>query len=395
MKKTLAAVVAALACAVGLLGAGAVPAEAAPAAQLRIMPVGDSITWGVGSATNSSYRAPLWTTITGAGYTLDFVGSQRSGSLPDPDNEGHSGWKINDIAGVATQRLATYQPNIVLVQIGTNDINGNDNVASAPDRLGKLIDQIFTAAPNAAVVVSKIILTSSASTNTRIDAFNNALPAIVTARANAGKHVILISQSPLTAADMYDGLHPNDSGYKKMAASFWGGIQTVLSNGWVPGVAGGGSGPTPTPTPTSTPTPTPTPTATTGPGAGTGPLKGQESKRCLDVSGGSTAAGARIQLWDCNGGTNQSFTVTASKQLMVYGNKCLDGAGRGTANGTLVQIWDCNGQTNQQWTLNSDGTIVGVGSGKCLDAIADGTANGTPVKLWTCHNGANQKFARS
>jgi len=29
---------------------------------------------------------------------------------------------------------------------------------------------------------------------------------------------------------------------------------------------------------------------------------------------------------------------------------CLDVTGAGTANGTAVQIWTCNGGTNQKWT---------------------------------------------
>ena len=33
-------------------------------------------------------------------------------------------------------------------------------------------------------------------------------------------------------------------------------------------------------------------------------------------------------------------------------------------------IWDCNGQTNQQWTLNANGTVTGVSPDKCLDASA-------------------------
>ena len=73
---------------------------------------------------------------------------------------------------------------------------------------------------------------------------------------------------------------------------------------------------------------------------------------------------------------------------MVYGTKCLDVHGAGTADGTAVEIYDCNGGTNQQWTLNSDGTIVGVGSGKCLDATGHGTANGTLIQIWTCNGGS-------
>jgi hypothetical protein len=114
--------------------------------------------------------------------------------------------------------------------------------------------------------------------------------------------------------------------------------------------------------------------------------------RCVDVNGQSTANGAAVQLWDCNGGANQRWTTTSAKQLTVYGNKCLDAYGAGTSPGTTVVIWDCHGGTNQQWTVNADGTITGVPSGLCLDANGAGTANGTKLVLWTCTGAADQKW---
>ncbi|GAA2357261.1 glycoside hydrolase family 97 catalytic domain-containing protein [Dactylosporangium salmoneum] len=123
-------------------------------------------------------------------------------------------------------------------------------------------------------------------------------------------------------------------------------------------------------------------------------LQGQQSGRCADVPGLSQTSGTQLALWDCNGGANQLFTPSSSKQLLLYGGtKCLDVAGASTADGAKVQIWDCNGQTNQQWNVNADGTVVGVGSGKCLDATANGTANGTPLEIWTCNHGGNQVWS--
>jgi predicted alpha-1,6-mannanase (GH76 family) len=127
----------------------------------------------------------------------------------------------------------------------------------------------------------------------------------------------------------------------------------------------------------------------------TGVLRGAQSGRCVDVPGFTQTDGTDVDLWDCNGGTNQSWTATASKQLMVYGTKCLDVTGASTADGAAVEIWDCNGGTNQQWTLNANGTVVGVGSGKCLDATALGTANGTKLEIWDCNGGTNQQWSRS
>ena len=38
-------------------------------------------------------------------------------------------------------------------------------------------------------------------------------------------------------------------------------------------------------------------------------------------------------------------------------NRCLDVPGVATANGTLLDIWDCNGGSNQQWTILSKGAV--------------------------------------
>jgi poly(3-hydroxybutyrate) depolymerase len=122
-------------------------------------------------------------------------------------------------------------------------------------------------------------------------------------------------------------------------------------------------------------------------------IAGSQSGRCVDVPNSSTSNGARVQLWECHGGTNQRWTHTANRTLTVYGNKCLDASGTGTTNGTAVIIWDCHGGTNQQWNLNANGTITSVQSGLCLDAIGSGTANGTQLHLWSCHGGANQQWS--
>ncbi|CAM5573920.1 Endo-1,4-beta-xylanase A [Streptomyces griseoloalbus] len=128
------------------------------------------------------------------------------------------------------------------------------------------------------------------------------------------------------------------------------------------------------------------------PGDGTA-IKGVASGRCLDVPNASTTDGTAVQLYDCNGRTNQQWELTSSGELRVYGNKCLDAAG--TANGAKVQIYSCWGGDNQKWRLNSDGTVVGVQSGRCLDAVGAGTANGTQVQIYTCSGGNNQRWTRS
>ncbi|SNY53465.1 RICIN domain-containing protein, partial [Paractinoplanes atraurantiacus] len=120
-------------------------------------------------------------------------------------------------------------------------------------------------------------------------------------------------------------------------------------------------------------------------------ILGAQSGRCIDVPGASQNNGTRVQLYDCNGQANQTWTLTSSKQLTVYGSRCLDAAGSG--NGSAVQIYSCNGQANQQWNVNTNGTITGAQSGRCLDVW--GTGNGQQVQIYDCNGQANQRFALS
>lgn len=120
-----------------------------------------------------------------------------------------------------------------------------------------------------------------------------------------------------------------------------------------------------------------------------GILKGQESGLCADVPAFNQANGTPVNLWDCNGGTNQMWTLTPAGQLQVYGTKCLDGTS------TAATIQDCSTASTQSWTLGQDGSVVNGASKNCLEASAHGTANGTPLVTQACAGGPGQKFARS
>ena len=122
------------------------------------------------------------------------------------------------------------------------------------------------------------------------------------------------------------------------------------------------------------------------------PVVGAQSNRCVDINASSTADGTQAQLWDCNGGINQTWTYNASSQLVVYGNKCLQALGGGTSNGTPVVIGGCAAQDFQQWSVNPDRTITNLRSGLCLDAEGARTPNGTKIILWPCGTGDNQKW---
>ncbi|WP_084959382.1 ThuA domain-containing protein [Thermoactinospora rubra] len=125
--------------------------------------------------------------------------------------------------------------------------------------------------------------------------------------------------------------------------------------------------------------------------SGAGPITGVGGK-CVDVSGGNTADGTKIQLWTCNGTGAQQWSRPGDGTIRALG-KCMDVKGASSANGTLVQLYTCNGTNAQKWTLPGDGTIRALG--KCLDASGGSSADGTQLIVWDCHGGANQRWALS
>jgi lysophospholipase L1-like esterase len=329
---------------------------------VRVMPLGDSITEGTQAP--GGYRIGLWQRSAGAGYRVDLVGSRFNGpaGLGDHDHEGHPGWRIDQIDANVVAWLRTYAPRTVLLHIGTNDVLQNRDLAGAPARLSALVDRITAAAPGAEVFVATITPLANPGQEAAVRAFNATIPGMVASKAAAGKRVHLVDMhAAVTTADLVDGVHPTATGYDKMAAAWYATLRSV------PGSIGDPGGP-----------------------AGR-PIAGTQSGRCVDVPNGTTANGTQVQLWDCSGAGNQSWTHTPARQL-VNGTKCLDAANRGTASGTQAVIWDCGGQANQQWHVNADGTITSVRSGLCLDATGQATGNGTKLVLWTCDGQANQRW---
>ncbi|NUT48978.1 MAG: GDSL family lipase [Saccharothrix sp.] len=359
----LAAGVAALTTAVLLPVLPAGQAAAESNGGVRVMPLGDSITEG--TQVPGGYRIGLWQRFGSGNYRVDFVGSQFNGpsSLGDHDHEGHPGWRIDQVDANDVTWLRNTTPRTVLLHIGTNDVLQNRDVANAPARLSTLVDRITATAPNTDVFVATIIPLANSGQESAARAYNATIPGMVQSKANAGKRVHLVDMhAALTTADLIDGVHPTATGYDKMAATWYAALRSV------PGSIGD-------------------PVASQG-----RQIVGVPSGRCADVPGSSTTNGTQLQLWDCHGQSNQTWTYSAGKQFVVYGTKCLDGYGRGTANGTQVVIWDCHGDTNQQWNVNANGTITNVQSGLCLDAYNLGTGNGTKLVLWSCTGQPNQQW---
>ncbi|MCA2218679.1 ThuA domain-containing protein [Jidongwangia harbinensis] len=122
----------------------------------------------------------------------------------------------------------------------------------------------------------------------------------------------------------------------------------------------------------------------------TGPVTGLAGK-CLDVAGGNSADGTKVQLYTCNRSAAQTWTVTPNSTIKALG-KCLDVAGGGTGNGTRTQLYTCNNSGAQLWSAQANGTIRNPQSGRCLDVSQNNPADGQQIHIWDCLGAANQKW---
>ncbi|MFE0041956.1 FG-GAP-like repeat-containing protein [Streptomyces albireticuli] len=198
--------------------------------RLSVMPLGDSITWGAGSSTGDGYRVELRNRLASHADTLQFVGSLRTNGA---DHEGHSGWQIDGLSENIERWLPAANPNVVLLNIGTNDMDLNTDADGAPARLGHLIDQITHAAPEMTLLVSSLVPSQSPSGQKRVEKFNTAVPQVVAERRNKGFKVGYVDMSGVTSRDLNDRLHPNDAGYVKMAGAFYDGLVRATASGWI------------------------------------------------------------------------------------------------------------------------------------------------------------------
>lgn len=248
---------------------------------VKILPLGNSITYdnrsSYGGITpdprtvnqRTGYRLPLYSLLTNAGYSFDFIGSEKAGGdfLPDEytDNAGFPGIRDDQLAYLLqTGRLVmpfygvndtitngpylnTYSPDIILLHIGTN---GNDAAdGTDPSDVEAILDEVDwyeeTSGNNVTVIVAKIIdrvpnASYVTSFNSNIDTMifdrvnnplNDAYPddIIIVDMQNGANLDYTLSEDPNgLSGDMNDALHPNNAGYSKMAQVWFDSLVTIL-----------------------------------------------------------------------------------------------------------------------------------------------------------------------
>ncbi|MFD7610794.1 RICIN domain-containing protein [Streptomyces sp. NPDC059828] len=131
-------------------------------------------------------------------------------------------------------------------------------------------------------------------------------------------------------------------------------------------------------------------------------LQNSATLKCLDVRARSTADGAVIQQFDCNGNSNQKFGYGQTNMggwalFTRHAWKCVDTRG-GADEGSGVVQWTCNGSGGQQWRLELVAPrlvlVRNLSSGKCLQDMGQPSGSRREVGQATCTGASHQLWNR-
>lgn len=244
---------------------------------LVIYPVGDSITHGrtrflrlpttQDGDTPGGYRLPLYTRLTSAGYTVKYVGSSTQNDAPglkgQTAHDGWSGWKVDDTqysiyakvkeCSATVKKQAGRDPDVILLLLGVNDLNGGEAPATTAEQMKKLIwrlagigpavDGDMPLYPNAKILLAKVLDSTYATSSVKLEtlsaqitAYNTALDTFVSglSEAEGRARIRLVDlKTPLDAENgfnyfRYDNLHPSAEGYTQMARNWFAAVEGFL-----------------------------------------------------------------------------------------------------------------------------------------------------------------------
>ncbi len=205
---------------------------AALLAQVRFMPLGNSITEGTGSSHDGGYRHDLFYLLQNAGLAFDFVGGLHYGTgFPDLDHEGHPGF-LADQLNVQTY-LANNPAHVIFLEIGTNNVSYGESAPQVRDAIQRVLDNIFQANRDMAVYLCTVLpRKDNTALQATTDALNALLPDLVYTQTAAGYKIYLVDVAARLKADpnwktnlLADNLHPNDAGYTIMANELFNAYQ--------------------------------------------------------------------------------------------------------------------------------------------------------------------------
>ncbi|KAL6697067.1 carbohydrate esterase family 3 protein [Trichoderma pleuroticola] len=213
-----------------------VPSSNASNYTMRLMPLGGSITYGVGSADKNGYRKYLQDMLIADGSNVLMLGSRSAGSMSNNDHEGWRGFRIDQIESKAKNSVPKLMPNLITINAGSNDCIQDFDIGRIGKRMGNMLDVVWAASPDSTVILSNLILSLDSDVESRIKLANNQFQGVALSKQSEGKRIVFVdmhSQWGPKENDISDGTHPNDQGYYKMAKIWYKGVIEAMAKGFI------------------------------------------------------------------------------------------------------------------------------------------------------------------
>ena len=200
------------------------------------MPLGGSVTFGIGSSDRNGYRKSLLEMLLSRNYEASMVGSRKSGSMDNNDHEGWRGYGIEQILSKAKMSLDVVSPNVFLINAGSNDCIQDFELESFGGRMDCLVEYLWQTSPHSTIILSTLLVNLDKDVDSRVLHINDQIEDLRERKAVQHKRMILVdmhSPEGPQVEDLVDGTHPNDIGYRKMANIWLGGIQEAVIRGFL------------------------------------------------------------------------------------------------------------------------------------------------------------------
>jgi len=207
------------------------PAQAAQKIY-RIMPVGDSITEGGSSFSN--WRYPLWEKLHAAGYLVEYVGSRKSPSrIGDLPHEGYGGKNSGFLAKTVPANFKKTPADIVLLHAGHNHFAEEKPVPGIVSDTEAMINSFRAVNPKVVILLAQPITSSKLPKYSYIPALHAALADLAAKTTRPASPVVIVPQGDgfdPSKDTVADGVHPNESGARKMADQWFKALVKVMGD---------------------------------------------------------------------------------------------------------------------------------------------------------------------
>jgi lysophospholipase L1-like esterase len=209
--------------------------------KFKIHPLGDSTTEAYELQT--AWRYWLWKTFISAGCAnrVEFVGSRKGTNAGtsftdnnwDMDHDGHTSSSASQVlyGGLAHGHTGSiqvwaplYTPDIGVIFLGTNDCRQGRTVAATIDCVKGIITELRKARSSVDILVCKLPywnFSQYGGNKQFVDQFNTTIQGLVSLSTAQSEIKIVDLNTDYALSDQRDGIHPGESGAKKIAARIY------------------------------------------------------------------------------------------------------------------------------------------------------------------------------